>query len=399
MRWCHLKWGFCVAIIIVWACNGLLGTSWSYYTTSSIIGQRPIHTNSFAIAPNQSLNALFENATDINFTSTTVILLENNISRSTAQSPEEPQLNNIRLSFFDDAANVPFREFRVVFANLNIPYNISIPFPGTDPCGNASLFVFIPTRPQSFDIRTAIRTSWASNLEPNSVVQFIVGVPDDPELITLLLGEWNMFNDLILFDIPDTYLNLYLKIHAALTWQQNFCPNAKFILKSDDDTVVDIVRLNTWIAYSLEKIHKRIPRVIFGGIWKGTKPIRTKTHKWYVPTNVYPGPRFPYYANGPTYLLSNEAVAAILHHTNETKAFPIEDILYTGVLAGKAGVRRMDVWRHFRLGSKINKRERCSGPKTPLLTAIYGFSTASDIASAFDKLHRLKCPLNNDTII
>ncbi|KAI1720691.1 galactosyltransferase domain-containing protein [Ditylenchus destructor] len=343
------------------------------------------------MSSNQSLNASFEEVMDIINTTSTSISLENNISCTTEQSPEETQLNTPHLSFFDDTANAPFTEFRAVFANLDIPYNISIPSPGTDPCGNATLFVFIPTRPQSFDIRTAIRTSWASNLEPNTVVHFIVGVPNDPELLTLLLGEWNMFNDLILFDIPDTYLNLYLKIHAALTWQQNFCSNAKFILKTDDDTVVDISRLNTWIDYSLEKIHRSIHKIIFGGIWKGTKPIRTKTHKWYVPTNVYPGRLYPHYANGPTYLLSNAAVAAILHHTNETKAFPIEDILYTGVLAGKAGVRRMDVWRHFRLGSKINKRERCSGPKTPLLTAIYGFSTASDIASAFDKLHGLKC--------
>jgi hypothetical protein len=64
--------------------------------------------------------------------------------------------------------------------------------------------------------------------------------------------------------------------------------------------------------------------------------------------------------NGPTYLLSNRAVSSILNATEGVKAFSIEDILYTGILANRAHVHKFSVWQHFRQGKYVSDESRHS---------------------------------------
>jgi hypothetical protein len=41
---------------------------------------------------------------------------------------------------------------------------------------------------------------------------------------------------------------------AIFQWQQTFCSSAKFLLKIDDDLVVDLDRLDFWIKNRYEPI-------------------------------------------------------------------------------------------------------------------------------------------------
>lgn len=69
----------------------------------------------------------------------------------------------------------------------------------------------------------------------------------------------------------------------ALQWQQAFCRRVKYVLKTDDDTIVQVDRLLYWINKEMDPITtKRYPASIFGGPWTGTKVIRDKKNKWYV---------------------------------------------------------------------------------------------------------------------
>ena len=40
--------------------------------------------------------------------------------------------------------------------------------------------------------------------------------------------------------------------------------------------------------------------------------------------------------------------------TENVHAFPIEDVLYTGVLANLANVKKFSIWGHFRSGKHVN---------------------------------------------
>lgn len=75
-----------------------------------------------------------------------------------------------------------------------------------------------------------------------------------------------------------------------------------------------------------------------------------------VPYDRYPYWWFPTYVAGPAYLVTRPAIDAIIAEAENTTSITIEDALYTGILAYKAGVvqdNRPDVFSAF--GSAINK--------------------------------------------
>ncbi|KAL7071727.1 hypothetical protein ACQ4LE_009181, partial [Meloidogyne hapla] len=204
------------------------------------------------------------------------------------------------------------------------------------------------------------------------------------------------FDDLIIYDIDDSYRNLYLKVYVAFQWQQIFCSNTQYILKTDDDTIVDFDRLLWWIDNDFAHRVAKYPASVFGGMIKKSTPIRNQDHRWYVSPVDFPNPIFPHYANGPTYLLTSKAVQAIMNATDNVHAFPIEDVLYTGILANLANVKKFSVWEHFKLGKHLYLHEKCkvekkSGKRIPYVTAINGISDPSGIKIAYERLHSVEC--------
>ncbi|CAK5089544.1 unnamed protein product [Meloidogyne enterolobii] len=82
--------------------------------------------------------------------------------------------------------------------------------------------------------------------------------------------------------------------------------------------------------------------------------------------------------------------------TESVHAFPIEDVLYTGILANLANVKKFSIWEHFRIGKHLNLHEKCkvekkTGKRIPYVTAINGISDASGIKIAYERLHSVEC--------
>jgi hypothetical protein len=71
---------------------------------------------------------------------------------------------------------------------------------------------------------------------------------------------------------------------AAFQWQQKFCFNAEYVMKTDDDTIVDLPRWNFWTDNKFKKEVDEIPNkaVFFGMRLEGIVPIRDRSHKWFI---------------------------------------------------------------------------------------------------------------------
>jgi hypothetical protein len=67
---------------------------------------------------------------------------------------------------------------------------------------------------------------------------------------------------------------------VALQWQREYCPDVQFLLKTDDDTVVDLDRLQWWIDNDFSQRTAQHPSAVFGGLWRGVRAIRSPEHKW-----------------------------------------------------------------------------------------------------------------------
>lgn len=175
--------------------------------------------------------------------------------------------------------------------------------------------------------------------------QAMFGLNKAERAVQRVLGrEHGRYGDLIQCKARDTYTNLTLKSIAALEWTRQYCPWAKYLLKTDDDMFIDIRRLLRFIdkveteeitksgvniPRSLEQVEQSefysmdadgfetpsasdfdidLPPTIWGRLAHGWRPIRQQNSKYYVSRSIYAGRVYPDFCTGPAYLMTRSAV-------------------------------------------------------------------------------------------
>ena len=96
---------------------------------------------------------------------------------------------------------------------------------------------------ENFGAREAIRASWGASKQDYGVVSrvvFILGVGDNATLQEEVEDEYLMHGDIVQAEFIDAYRNMSYKNLLGLTWVSQICPQAKLIVKTDDDYFVDI---------------------------------------------------------------------------------------------------------------------------------------------------------------
>ncbi|XP_063393180.1 beta-1,3-galactosyltransferase 2-like [Cydia fagiglandana] len=194
------------------------------------------------------------------------------------------------------------------------------------------LAILVTSAPAHRAAREAIRATWALAARPNRVaLAFLLGAPP-PHLRDAILDEDARYHDLIEGRFEDTYQNLPLKSLSMLEWFATYCPLAPHLFKTDDDMFVNIEQLLGFIE------DHNSTNTIWGEMLENIKPSRDKRFKYSVPEEEYPGARYPTFANGHGYLVSGDAVPALLDVAPGARFVRLEDV-FIGVLAGRAGVR------------------------------------------------------------
>lgn len=251
---------------------------------------------------------------------------------------------------------------------------------------NMTLVVLILSAPKNHKQRQAIRKSWGYYaLRLDVVIAFIIGeVPQDvfdkeshqkgirEETLQeevkqetpqenfeekYLEQEENTYNDIIRTHILDTYLNLTLKTLSILEWTITFCPQVKFLLKSDDDVFINISNLLDLIL-ALNPKH----RSMYGYLTVWAEPDRLLSNKYYISQKDYNQPYYPPYFEGPAYLLPMSIVEDLYREALKEKYFIFEDVFYTGTLRKKlkiedVDVQGFDVQSRREMYTKRNKRK------------------------------------------
>lgn len=129
----------------------------------------------------------------------------------------------------------------------------------------------------------------------------------------------------------DGYRWLTNKTLVGLQWAQKFCPNTRFILKTDDDGFNVPQRfIDYLIAIEAEWF--------IGGYCFTVMPDRRESSKFYVPRDMYPDQYYPTYCSGPGYVMSRSAAASILLVSANVAFLPMEDVFVTGSCRVVAGI-------------------------------------------------------------
>ena len=207
----------------------------------------------------------------------------------------------------------------------------------------------------SAEERQAIRSTYGSvarggrwpgkHLAASVVLVFLLGTPPNEIDLQQVKDEVSEFGDLLVADFRDSYQNLTLKVLRGLRWVLDNCPQAKFILKADDDTFVNLPLLTTFL------LERGQGNSIYG--FRYFTSTVERTGRWAVPKTAYPFSKYPVYMSGTGYVLSKDAAQRIMEASSSIPLIPIEDAFITGILAQVAGIRRVSCsgFTHFNEGT------------------------------------------------
>ncbi|KAI8497231.1 hypothetical protein Bbelb_251800 [Branchiostoma belcheri] len=224
------------------------------------------------------------------------------------------------------------------------PYKFTINNPGKCRAGkDVFLLIMVISAPGDADLRHAIRKTWGQETIDADIVMktvFTVGIPNNASVQKNLEQENTLNQDIIQENFVDSYRNLTLKTVMCLKWASEFCPGAKFVMKVDDDTFVNI--------YSLVRHLKRLSankttRLVTGHVNSGVEPIRDlnttdKNKRWYISTKDYPWETFPDYASGLAYVMSGDVVRPLYEASWTVKYLFLEDV-FLGHCMEKLGIK------------------------------------------------------------
>lgn len=187
------------------------------------------------------------------------------------------------------------------------------------------LIVLVLSAREHRSIRDTIRNTWAKG---HSNVFFVVGKPcmyrevetwtcrPKPNAQKITADDIEDASDLIIVDVIDVYRNLASKLHAAYSWVVEHT-DAKYILKTDDDTFVRVDRLDKW----LQSRSTRPYEIIAAEFAKYSQVHRQgKWAELSFKRNIYPP-----YPHGAGHVV-NRAVLEYMHEHNKTwKSYQGED--------------------------------------------------------------------------
>jgi len=195
--------------------------------------------------------------------------------------------------------------------------------------------------------RNAIRKTWGNSDECTRVndvskgvscqwkVVYLVGKSYNESLDSEIKQEAQVFNDILLGNFDDTYVNLVIKLFMGFAWASKV--NCRFILKADDDIYVRVPKLVSWLQ-------KAPSRLYAGHVHRNVGVSRDPDERNPLP----PGSSFnekyyPPYCLGAFYLLSRSIIPDILRAVKRWRPWPIEDT-YIGVLTRDVGVSPTDIY-------------------------------------------------------
>ncbi|PIC40284.1 hypothetical protein B9Z55_011681 [Caenorhabditis nigoni] len=246
---------------------------------------------------------------------------------------------------FKASSEIDNDTYRIVFADVQKEFKwIVLP---EEISGKPEILVIVSSNRDNFARRNVIRKSWM-NSEKNKIVAekrmkilFLVGInPENEKENTVVLKESQLFGDMIVVDLEDSYRNLPYKSLTIMFYGQSKTPESvKLIGKIDEDVIFYPDQLTPLINNGT--INMSIS-AIYGNKWDDGSEVTNKdeTSRWFIPKSSFKCRFFPSYLSGGFYLTTRKAAGQILKSTKHRKFITVEDAFVSGLLAGDVGVKK-----------------------------------------------------------
>ncbi|XP_050418035.1 beta-1,3-galactosyltransferase 5-like [Patella vulgata] len=205
-------------------------------------------------------------------------------------------------------------------------------------CEQNKLYVvaFIHSATEKRKERVLIRNTWGQvkNIRGELIAAiFVLGATFNQKLQQEIETEARAHGDIVQGDFVDSYRNLTYKHIMALSWITHNCPDVKYILKADDDTMVNLYNMVDYLH-----VTKPTNRFLYCSPYYFHRPVRDRRDKWYVPEKDYPFGLYPRYCEGFAYIITPDVAARFLNVSRKMKYYWVDDLYVTGILNLQANI-------------------------------------------------------------
>jgi hypothetical protein len=141
---------------------------------------------------------------------------------------------------------------------------------------NVYIIVYVHSTPAYDQRRILIRETWATrNLFPEIRLVFMLGQTLDNKIMQAVQFENDLYQDIVQEDFLDSYRNLTYKAVMALKWISTYCSQASYILKTDDDMIVNTFTLLRYLKF-LDNHQMKQNNSIFCRVYESMNVFRDK---------------------------------------------------------------------------------------------------------------------------
>ena len=196
--------------------------------------------------------------------------------------------------------------------------------------------LYVYTRPKNIKTRKFIRHTFGNEktfYKYKLVTVFIIGRKSGENWKLLpknIIEEYNKYGDLVVGDFIENYRNLSWKGLTALNYIRSYCQNARFVIKADDDSILD----TKGILELLNITYRNRTRFLIGKVRSRGHPrwCEVEKHRWCVSKNEYSKGKYPRYLYGMGFVFSADLVSDMYNQALTLPVHPVDDIYMTGIL-------------------------------------------------------------------
>ncbi|KAG8071185.1 hypothetical protein GUJ93_ZPchr0006g41863 [Zizania palustris] len=190
---------------------------------------------------------------------------------------------------------------------------------------DVDLLIGIFSTANNFKRRMVIRRTWMQydTVHKGTVlVRFFVGLHTHLMVNKELWNEAHTYGDIQVLPFVDYYSLITWKTLAVCIYGTS-AVSAKYLMKTDDDAFVRV-----------DEIHSSVKQLnvtrglLYGRINSDSGPHRNPESKWYISPEEWPEDKYPPWAHGPGYVVSQDIAKAISswYKTSHLKMFKLEDV-------------------------------------------------------------------------
>lgn len=222
-------------------------------------------------------------------------------------------------------------------------FNFLYPLNNKNACSKGNVDILIPVHSAAssfkrrYFIRRILKRQLVYNRKGNIKLLFFVGLSaldSSTDTLERLHVESKTFGDIIHVYENNTQTMTGGKAISVLHWISSYCNTSEFVLKIDEDVLINISPL----VISLYKTRYKHQEFVIGALRSNITPARSPKVKWYMSRQEYPNSTYPPFVVSTAMGFPTSTALLLYRQALRTQLIHLNDVFITGICSKKLGI-------------------------------------------------------------